>query len=61
MSIKVGFFETDITPFIGMERPGGYGKVYIEKIHDPLKARAFVAEENGEKIGICVLCVSEFQ
>jgi len=55
MSMKVGFFETDITPFIGMERPGGYGKVYIEKIHDPLKARAFVAEENGEKIGICVL------
>jgi len=53
--MKAGFFELDITPFLGMERPGGYGKIYSEKVHDPLKARAFVCEENGNKVAICIL------
>lgn len=53
--MRAGLFELDITPFIGMERPGGYGKVYIDRIHDSLKARAVVIEEDDEKIAICVL------
>ncbi len=53
--MKVGLFEIDITPFLGMERPGGYSKVYIEKIHDPLKVRTIVIEEKDVKVAICVL------
>ena len=38
--IKAGFYEADITPAIGMERPGNYFKVFIQKIREPLKVRA---------------------
>ena len=37
---KAGFFETDITPAIGMERPGNYFKVFIREIRESLKVRA---------------------
>lgn len=53
--MKGGFFELDITPFIGMERPGGYGKSYMDRIHDPLKVRSLVVEEGEEKVAICVI------
>ncbi|MCM8771919.1 MAG: hypothetical protein NC926_00525 [Candidatus Omnitrophica bacterium] len=53
--MKAGFYELDITPFIGMERPGGYIKSFLNKIHDPLKIRVLVCEGESEKIGICVL------
>ena len=45
--MKAGFHTADITPALGMEAPGGYGKVYIQRIHDPLKVRAAVFE-SGE-------------
>lgn len=38
--IKAGFYEADITPAIGMERPGDYMKVFIREIREPLKVRA---------------------
>ncbi len=50
--MKAGFFETDITPSIGMERPATYYKIYIEKINDPLKARAVVVDDGKTKIAM---------
>ena len=38
--IKAGFHEADITPAIGMERPGNYFKVFTREIREPLKVRA---------------------
>lgn len=42
-----GFWAADITPPLGMEMPGGYGKSYAKQTHDPLKVRAAVMEEHG--------------
>ncbi len=48
--MKAGFYESDITPAVGMENPGDYSKHFISRIHDPLKARAAVFESEGERI-----------